>query len=242
MPRRTPYLRPWHSGQVVTLRTTRDAAQPFVTYYDGATGERTELSATSLRNWQSKTANYLRDGLAIDEGETVSLHLPPHWVVPIWVAATQLVGAQLRVAEVGEEQTVDLAVIGPDDVTNLPPANAYVACSLLPLAQPFADRLPVECEDYFDEVRQYGDFFSGSGAAAPNNPRADALKVANNWGLAQGDRFVVVAGSRLTSESLLALYEVPLAIDGSVVIIANSSAEQIADITTQERAKATVDV
>ena len=41
----------------------RAPGQPFVTYYDEATGERTELSVKSLANWVAKTHFLLLDEL-----------------------------------------------------------------------------------------------------------------------------------------------------------------------------------
>ena len=39
-----------------------------MTHYDDATGERVELSATTLENWVSKTANLLQDELGRTAG------------------------------------------------------------------------------------------------------------------------------------------------------------------------------
>jgi hypothetical protein len=46
----------------------RDPVRPLVTHYDDATGERVELSATTLENWVSKTANLLQDELGRTAG------------------------------------------------------------------------------------------------------------------------------------------------------------------------------
>ncbi|MFA7265630.1 MAG: TIGR03089 family protein [Candidatus Nanopelagicales bacterium] len=227
---------------MVSLRTTREAAQPFVTYYDGETGERTELSATSLLNWQAKTANYLRDGLALDAGESISLSVPPHWVVPVWVGAAQLVGAHLRLGGGISDETADIAVIGPNDVSDPPKAHTLVACSLLPLAQPFPSELPAAIEDYFGEVRQHGDFFASDTSAQSAATDLQTRELVDTWGLSRGARIMVVATSRLSAAGLAALYDVPRAIDGSVVIVANSTSNQLASIRTQEQIDTTVPV
>ncbi|MSV78126.1 MAG: TIGR03089 family protein, partial [Actinobacteria bacterium] len=49
-------------------RLKMDPSGPLITYYDTDTGERIELSATSLANWINKTANFLTDELMVDEG------------------------------------------------------------------------------------------------------------------------------------------------------------------------------
>src|SRR4051794_6012094 len=56
-----------------------DPARPLVTYYDDATGERVELSATTLANWVAKTANLLHDEFDVGPGSTVAVALPVHW-------------------------------------------------------------------------------------------------------------------------------------------------------------------
>src|SRR5690242_9626951 len=56
-----------------------DANRPLVTYYDDATGERTELSGATLANWVAKTANMLVDGLGLGTGDRAALALPPRW-------------------------------------------------------------------------------------------------------------------------------------------------------------------
>ncbi len=57
----------------------RDPAGPLLTFYDDATGERTELSATTLANWVAKTANLLQDEFDVTGGSTVAVALPVHW-------------------------------------------------------------------------------------------------------------------------------------------------------------------
>ena len=57
----------------------RDGARPLVTFYDDATGERVELSATTLANWVAKTANLLQDEFDVGPGSTVAVALPVHW-------------------------------------------------------------------------------------------------------------------------------------------------------------------
>ena len=47
-----------------------DPGRPLVTYYDDATGERTELSVVTYSNWVSKNANLL-----LEELDTHHLHL-----------------------------------------------------------------------------------------------------------------------------------------------------------------------
>ncbi|MDT4914547.1 MAG: hypothetical protein QOC66_3675, partial [Pseudonocardiales bacterium] len=59
---------------------SRDPSSPFVTYYDEATGERTELSAKSLANWVAKTHHLLGDELGLGVGDTALVAVPAHWI------------------------------------------------------------------------------------------------------------------------------------------------------------------
>ena len=66
-------------ADLLTIALRRDPAGPLLTYYDDATGERTELSATTLANWVAKTANLLRDDVGAAPGDRVAVLLPAHW-------------------------------------------------------------------------------------------------------------------------------------------------------------------
>src|SRR5687768_3756411 len=55
------------------------ADRPLLTYYDDATGERTELSATALGRWAARTANLLVEGCGLSPGARAAALLPPHW-------------------------------------------------------------------------------------------------------------------------------------------------------------------
>jgi acyl-CoA synthetase (AMP-forming)/AMP-acid ligase II len=56
-----------------------DGTRPLLTFYDDATGERTELSAAALGSWAAKTANLLLDGCGLRAGDRAAVLLPAHW-------------------------------------------------------------------------------------------------------------------------------------------------------------------
>jgi uncharacterized protein (TIGR03089 family) len=135
-----------------------DVGKPFLTHYDDSTGERTELSYATFGNWVAKTANLLRDGLALAPGDTVGLDLPDHWLtVAIAFAAWRCGGAVVR---------------GPGDVTfasedRLPSTGREVVGVVLaalrtPLSRPYPG-----VTDYGDEVAAFPDTFSGGGDLPP---------------------------------------------------------------------------
>ncbi|MFB9238992.1 TIGR03089 family protein [Plantactinospora siamensis] len=55
------------------------ADRPLLTFYDDATGERTELSAARLGRWAERTARLLDEGCELATGDRAAVLLPPHW-------------------------------------------------------------------------------------------------------------------------------------------------------------------
>jgi uncharacterized protein (TIGR03089 family) len=113
--------------QVLERRLRDDPGQPLVTFYDDATGERTELSATTYANWVAKTAGVLVDDLGLDAGDTVALDLPPHWLGPVLLGGTWLAGLGLV-----SEGAADVVVHGPAGTER--EAGQRVGCALQPFA------------------------------------------------------------------------------------------------------------
>ena len=105
----TPLARTFPELLAARLRT--DPAQPLVTAYDDATGERTELSVTTYANWVSKTANLFIDELGLDPGDTVLLDLPSHWLVPVFLGAAWSAGLAVTT---DLDLSPDVVVCGPD--------------------------------------------------------------------------------------------------------------------------------
>jgi uncharacterized protein (TIGR03089 family) len=131
--------------ELIGQRLRSDAAQPLVTAYDDATGERTELSVTTYANWVSKTANLLTGELGLDAGDVVLLDLPGHWLVPVFLGAAWSAGLAVTVSP---DVNHDVVVCGPDTVSGHLDAEQVVACSLRPFAVRFADPLPPGVLDY----------------------------------------------------------------------------------------------
>jgi uncharacterized protein (TIGR03089 family) len=68
---------------------------PRITYYDDATGERTELPTVTLANWAAKTGNLLRDELGAGPGSRVAVPLPAHWQTAAGCSASGWIGAEV---------------------------------------------------------------------------------------------------------------------------------------------------
>ena len=189
----------------------RDPAGPLLTYYDDATGERTELSATSLANWVAKTANLLRDDLG----------------------ATRATGSRCCCRRTGRRRrscsapgprppwsgpTPDGAAVAFATADRLPEAAAadeVFALSLAPLGRGFADGPPPGARDYSVEVLTMADRWSGrpvpdavpaldtGGSTVTAGDLVEiALRRAAELGLVAGDR--VLSTQPWTSPTTLA--------------------------------------
>lgn len=196
-----------------------DATRPFVTYYDEATGERSELSRKSLANWVAKTRNLLGDELGLGVGDTAALALPAHWLtVPI---ALGVLTAGLTVAGGG---SVDVGFGVPDRASELDAADTYLIDPAR-AAVGFGDDVPAGASDYVLAVRPQGDAWAAvsmpataADVAYGEVGRADAMaaaaQLAGEVGLGEGGRLLVTGDTDWQS-----LVLVPLAVGGSVVVV-----------------------
>ncbi|PZS12490.1 MAG: TIGR03089 family protein [Pseudonocardiales bacterium] len=204
-----------------------DPGHPFVTYYDEASGERSELSAKSLANWVAKTHHLLGDELGLTVGDTALVALPPHWisVAPLLGCLTGGLAltsepAQAAVAFVAPA-TAGLAS-GIADVYAVAPDSAAVG---------FGPAPPPDTQDYVAAVRPQEDKWPGvrfgAGEADPcldgrsrSQVAADAQRRAGELGLSRGARVLSTRdwnGAADWLDTLLA----PLAVGGSVVYLRN---------------------
>jgi uncharacterized protein (TIGR03089 family) len=145
--------------------TAADATRPVVTYYDDATGERTELSAATLDNWVAKTANLLTLGLGLGTGDQAGIGLPAHWQT-----AAVLLGCWTASLAIGPADQGEVAFVTADRVADARAADV-LALALAPLGLPFRPGPPAGAADYVVEVRAHGDRYTGP----PPAPTASAL-------------------------------------------------------------------
>ena len=87
-----------------------DVDRPLLTYYDDATGERTELSAHALGGWAARTAGLLRSGCGLETGDRAAVLLPPHWQTAAVLLGAWSVGVSVSFRETA---TAGLPVLGP---------------------------------------------------------------------------------------------------------------------------------
>jgi uncharacterized protein (TIGR03089 family) len=134
------------------------AAQPLLTYYDDATGERVELSGETTGNWAAKAANLLRDECDVEPGTPLAVLLPAHWQTATVLLAAWWCGAEVvtdpDAAEwvLCDDGRVDLALAAE-------PAGGVVALSLDAFGRGIPG-LPAGVVDFAPEVRLHGDDFA----------------------------------------------------------------------------------
>lgn len=213
-----------------------DATRPLVTYYGGS-DVRVELSVASTVNAVAKASSMLRDGLGLAPGAVVSVDLPRHWQLPVWVLAALSVGAQVGRDVPG---VVDVRIVGPQGLAApaAPSADEVLASSCDAFGLPIPGGVAAGVTDIATEVRGYPDTFSpdpGSAAAA-----VLAVGKASPWaqrrtGVAAGARIWVDEST--PEEDLLDLVAIqPLLAGGSVVIATGLDPERTAAIRRTESA------
>lgn len=206
-------------------RVRRDPAQPLVTYVRPASGERMELSTTSLLNAVAKTAGLLRDDLDIEPGDRVGVRLPLHWQRAVWWAACGAVGAVYCPDATERVTVVSRATL--DDATA---AQDIVLVSLAPFGLPDGEPVPSPIVEAAVAARAHPDQFepydvpgddwpamaSGTGDLTHESVWQRSVALATERGLNSGDRFAIRADD---PDAHLMQLAVPLAIGGSVLLI-----------------------
>lgn len=214
-----------------------DPGRPFVTFYDDATGERVELSVATFDNWVAKTANLLRDGLDAEPGDRLAVMLPTHWQGAVWMLAGWTAG---MVVDFDSAVNAEVIVSGPDtvDAAVAVGAREVVALSLRPLGGSSTTPLPAGVLDYASEVSSYADVFVPDGSADTDPELVTAARTrATELGLDDGSRLLTDANPAAPGGHLDALL-VPLAVNGSVVLVRNPDPERIDRHAADERVSA----
>ncbi|MDQ3733845.1 MAG: TIGR03089 family protein [Actinomycetota bacterium] len=234
----------------------RDPAGPLLTYYDDASGERTEVSATTLGNWVAKTANLLTDGLGLDSAASIAVVLPPHW---------QTAGVLLGAWTAGHE------VVDYPDFDSKPRPDAVFCteadlvvysdfdCDVVGVTlDPWGRGLPSEWRrvtDYAREIGVYGDQFH---PLAPVDPAAPALaagslrltqetvagaaqELADALGMTAGGRIMVALDAAVAAGPMAWLLG-PLAAGSSVVLVTDAGSDRLAARAASEMVTATLGI
>src|SRR3954470_16557271 len=146
--------------QAFAAAVRRDPTTPLLTWYDDTSGDRTELSGTTLENWVAKTANLFVDGVGLGEDDTVAVLLPPHWQSAAVVLGAWAAGLAVDLGDDPQPVAALFTTPGRVQVAAGWPTGDRYATGLLPLAMPLRE-VPPGYVDYVTEVRNYGDHFRG---------------------------------------------------------------------------------
>src|SRR4051812_38488226 len=122
--------------EALAAAVRRDPTTPLLTWYDDASGDRTELSGATMDNWVAKTANLLVDGVGLGHGDAVAVLLPPHWQTAALLLGTWAAGLA---ADLGPDpQPVEVLFTSPEraDTAAAWTTGDRYATGLLPLAAP----------------------------------------------------------------------------------------------------------
>lgn len=214
-----------------------EPARPLITQYDDLTGERVELSATTVDNWVAKTANLLV-AAGLEPGATAAVLLPPHWQTAVVLLGCWTAGLAVgHGPRGGAPAAADVAFATADrfDEALATGADEVYGLSLAPLAAPLPS-VPPGVTDYATDVRGQGDRFPPT-AADPDGPAlvgalggpapramshtelvAAATARAGELGLAATDRLLVTVSVDRAPRPLDWLLA-PLAAGASVVLL-----------------------
>ncbi|HEV7203871.1 MAG TPA: TIGR03089 family protein [Jatrophihabitans sp.] len=222
------------------------ASLPFVTYYDEASGERSELSAKSLANWVAKTHHLLGDELGLGVGDTALVALPAHWI-----SVPAILGCLTAGLHVVSEGDADVAFVAPatlDGTASIPDVFVIAPDSA---AVGFRGAPPGDAQDYVAAVRPQADKWAGvqlrgtgadAGVAARSRAEVDAVALARaaEFGLTAGGRLLTTRDWSSSADWIDAVLA-PLAVGGSVVIVRNASDDELIERRMQqERATARI--
>ncbi|WP_375493655.1 TIGR03089 family protein [uncultured Jatrophihabitans sp.] len=221
-----------------------EPARPFVTYYDEASGERTELSVRSLGNWVAKTHHLLGDELGLGVGDTAGVTLPAHWISVCVLLGCLTAGLQLTT----DTASADVAFVDAGDLPPDLPLDAFAiapAAAALGLRDDGADGV----RDYVAAVRPQGDAWAGvqllGGAADPCLPHLNRGQVLERARNAARDAGLDTGGRLLTTrdwsspDDWLDTFFAALDVGGSLVIVHNCTDDAVLERRfAQERATA----
>jgi uncharacterized protein (TIGR03089 family) len=221
----------------------RKPQDPLITFYDGISGERVELSATTFANWIAKTANLFRDTLSLPVPPAVAMDLPAHWqTIVVAHAAWALGGCVVTDLAAADFASADLLVRDTrvvSSATHERPDEVLVM-ALQSMGAPGVPPPPHEW-DYDREVRLAADRFTGP-VVDPDAPawiseggrwsHADVV-VSANARVSTGDRPLVRVG-RADGSALLDLGVVAAAGRG-VVLAVDCDDDTVRRVARQEQ-------
>jgi uncharacterized protein (TIGR03089 family) len=216
-----------------------EPGRPLVTFYDHATGERTELSVATYANWVAKTASLLVEEHDLERGQSLRVDLPVHWLGPVFLGAAWTAGLT-----VVWDDEADACVCGPEGLDRWAPyagSRPVLATALHPLGRPFDRPLPSGVHDYGSTVWGQPDAFAPLDPPGPGDAAVGTTTHEELWRAAAAGS-LLADGGRLYSEqnpaspSGLSSFTEPLVRGGSVVLVARPDPQRAEATFAAERA------
>ncbi|MDQ3529907.1 MAG: TIGR03089 family protein [Actinomycetota bacterium] len=170
-----------------------------MTYYDDATGERTELSYATFDNWASKTANLLNEELGVGRGTDVWLTVTDHWTAAVVMVACWKLGAVVHPARNPAARADQVVVVDEAGAS----ATSHPVARLLTLGRGMGGRTGAAVPGlaFGDEVSAFADDYDD-----PDVTLDDLALVIGGATLRQGELLAAAAatGSLHRDDRLLA--------------------------------------
>ncbi len=233
-----------------------ELSSPLLTFYDDATGERTELTAATLGEWASRTACLLHEGCGLGIGSRAAILLPPHWqtaavLFGAWAAGVAVsfrlwATAGLPELGPGADQPADVTFVSRERLDSwledVPDARHRFVLGLEPAAAPLRD-VPIGYRDYIAAVDHFTDSLQWYAPILPTDAATVCGTSYQEWGslaravatsldLRPGDRLLVDAA---VHEHPINWLLAPLATGASVVLCANLDPDAVASRIASER-------
>lgn len=231
--------------EVLAARLRSDPGQPLVTFYDGASGERVELSVTTYANWVAKAGSLLVDELGLERGARLRIDLPAHWLGTVFLGAAWSAGL---VVTAGDD--VAAVVCGPETLevwAQRADEVVVLACALLPMGVRFAEPVPSGVHDVGLEIWSQPDAFvawdAPEGSDAAHDLAGESITQEELWRTAAAGT-LVTGGGRLLSQANpasppgIASFTEPLLSGGSLVLVTRAERERLDATYVAERATA----
>ncbi|GAA4745596.1 TIGR03089 family protein [Modestobacter marinus] len=252
-----PPASPHTPADLLAAALRRDAAAPLITFYDDVSGERTELSATTLANWVAKSANLLQEEFDVGPGSTVGLALPVHWQTAAVLLGVWSCGAAVWETAAEDDDRLTDADVVLADADRLPALEELGLAELLGLSlHPLGMGMTGytgPARDFALEVRGQGDVFSpwqpvdpagvglvlGGGQLSLAALVETATELAGRLGLVAGDR-VLVDQQAATEAGPVAWMLAPLAAGASLVLCRAAAPSGLLRRAETERVTATL--
>lgn len=153
-----------HIPTYIMRSWSHNVASPRYVHYDKNFDSRIELSGTTLLNWVSKTAHFLRLELMIDDGTPIQCALKDHWQ-----STAALLGIVCAGATLAEE--ADIVFAGADNYHDFVDSQELVVLPYDPFCMQSLE-IPEWAHHFGHSIRPHADVYSLSlvSSLQPHSP------------------------------------------------------------------------